>query len=32
MSAAWYVFAAGWPIAFIIVAMCNVDWNDRGGL
>jgi hypothetical protein len=32
MTAALAVFAAAWPIAFILVAVCNVDWNKRGGL
>lgn len=26
------VFAAAWPLIFLIIGMCNVDWNDRGGL
>lgn len=32
MTAVWLVFGAAWPLAFLLVAMCNVDWNDRGGL
>jgi hypothetical protein len=27
-----YVFAAGWPLMIILVAMCSVDWNEKGGL
>lgn len=32
MTAVLYVFAAAWPLAFILVAVCNIDWNKRGGL
>lgn len=32
MTAAWCVFAALWLLMFLLVGLCSVDWNDRGGL
>lgn len=29
---AWYVLAAGWPLAFLLVGMCSQDWGKKGGL
>jgi hypothetical protein len=28
----WLVFAAAWPMAFLVVGFCSRDWGKRGGL
>lgn len=32
MSLAWYILAAAWPLAFLLVGLCSRDWGKRGGL
>ena len=32
MIAVWAVFAAAWPLTFLVVGLCNIDWGKRGGL